>query len=74
MTEAERLEAERLEELRGLVESCELDYTHECKCDHKLQGTGAVFFQSLDFLYCAEPGCRGFQKIRKPVDKKTPLD
>lgn len=52
-------------------------YSHSCtawvcECDHKLNGTGAVFFQSLGILKCAE--CNGFQAIRKPVDIKKPLD
>jgi len=35
----------------------------ECRCKgHKLQDTGAVFFQSLGFLYCAN--CGGWQKIK----------
>lgn len=37
----------------------------QCECDHKLQGTGAVFFQSIGWLYCVN--CRGWQRIRKPV-------
>lgn len=38
----------------------------ECRCDHKLQGTGAVFYQSVGVLHCAR--CRGWQLIRKPVE------
>lgn len=60
--------------LMVLVETCDLEFTSTCKCDHKLQDSGAVFLQSLGFLYCALPGCGGYQRIRKPVDKKTPLD
>lgn len=37
----------------------------DCHCDHKLTGTGAVFFQSTGFLYCTV--CEGWQRIRKPV-------
>lgn len=37
----------------------------ECKHDHKLQGTGAVFYQSVGLLQCGQ--CGGWQKIRKPV-------
>ena len=36
-----------------------------CHCDHKLTGTGAVFFQSTGWLVCNE--CKGWQRIRKPV-------
>lgn len=37
----------------------------ECTCDHKLQSTGAVFFQSVGLLHCSV--CCGWQLIRKPV-------
>lgn len=36
-----------------------------CTCDHQLAGTGAVFFQSTGWIYCAL--CTGWQLIRKPV-------
>ncbi|MNC28628.1 hypothetical protein D3C81_1822930 [compost metagenome] len=36
-----------------------------CEHDHKLQGTGAVFFQSVGLIQCAL--CGGWQLIRKPV-------
>jgi hypothetical protein len=36
----------------------------ECKHDHKLMGTGAVFYQSVGLLQCAH--CRGWALIRKP--------
>ena len=36
-----------------------------CLCKHKLQGTGAVFFQSVGVLECTT--CGGFQSIRKPI-------
>ncbi|MNR23145.1 hypothetical protein D3C85_1401480 [compost metagenome] len=36
-----------------------------CEHDHKLQGTGAVFYQSTGLLQCAL--CGGWQLIRKPV-------
>lgn len=36
-----------------------------CEHDHKLQGTGAVFYQSVQLLQCAL--CHGWQAIRKPV-------
>lgn len=36
-----------------------------CLCDHKLQGTGAVFFQSIGSLKCTR--CKGWQFIRKPI-------
>ena len=39
---------------------------HECRCDHSLIGSGAVFFQSHGILLCNN--CRGFQLIRKPVE------
>ena len=38
----------------------------ECICDHKLQNTGAVFFQSIGILHCAD--CRGWQLIRRPIE------
>lgn len=38
----------------------------ECGCDHKLTGTGAVFFQSVGLLKCAN--CTGWQLIRKPIE------
>lgn len=37
----------------------------ECKCDHKLQNTGAVFFQSVGLLHCSI--CNGWQLIRRPI-------
>ena len=37
-----------------------------CTCDHKLQGSNAVFFQSIGLLFCN--GCEGWQMIRKPVN------
>ena len=37
-----------------------------CRCDHKLQGTGAVFYQSTKLLQCAN--CHGWQNIRKPIE------
>ncbi|QDP67452.1 MAG: hypothetical protein Tp138OMZ00d2C19078221_24 [Prokaryotic dsDNA virus sp.] len=40
--------------------------SRECYCDHKLAGTGAVFYQSTGWLYCTV--CEGWQRIRKPVD------
>lgn len=38
----------------------------ECHCDHKLQGTGAVFYQSVGLIQCAE--CGGWQGVRKPIE------
>jgi len=38
----------------------------ECACDHQLSGTGAVFFQSVGLLRCAN--CYGWQLIRKPIE------
>lgn len=40
------------------------DDPKECRCDHKLQGTG-VFFQSVQLIQCA--GCKGWQAVRKPI-------
>jgi len=37
-----------------------------CRCDHKLQGTGAVFYQSTKLLQCSN--CHGWQMIRKPIE------
>ena len=36
-----------------------------CTHDHKLQGTGAVFYQSVGLLQCAI--CGGWQLIKKPI-------
>ena len=45
----------------------EFDPTKEKKCrhKHKLQGTGAVFFQSIGWLQCNR--CKGWQRIRKSI-------
>lgn len=51
--------------LRELVESSDLTFTFSCRCKHELNGTGAVFFQSLGFLKCH---CGGFQAIKKPLN------
>jgi hypothetical protein len=54
---------ERLETFGWLDEpKCE---PRSCLCDHKLIGTGAVFFQSQGILRCNN--CDGFQLIRKPL-------
>ena len=39
-----------------------------CACDHKLQGTG-VFFQtpSVRLINCCT--CKGWQDIRKPIER-----
>lgn len=37
-----------------------------CECDHKLCGTGAVFYQSTGWIECT--ACRGWQPIRKPIE------
>ena len=37
-----------------------------CGCDHKLQGTGAVFYQSVGLIQCAN--CSGWQRVRKPIE------
>lgn len=36
-----------------------------CECDHKLAGTGAIFYQSTGWIECAN--CRGWQLIKKPI-------
>ena len=36
-----------------------------CVCDHKLQNTGAVFYQSMKVLQCSN--CNGWQQVRKPI-------
>lgn len=41
------------------------DEPRECLHDHKLQGTGAVFYQSAGLLQCSL--CFGWQLIRKPL-------
>jgi hypothetical protein len=37
----------------------------QCQCQHRMQGTGAVFFHSIGWLYCNN--CRGWQRIRKII-------
>lgn len=37
----------------------------KCRHKHKLQGTGAVFYQSAGLLQCSR--CGGWQLIRKPI-------
>lgn len=37
-----------------------------CYCDHKLQGSGAVFLQGEFWLMCNN--CGGVQPIRKPIN------
>ena len=44
----------------------ELAHRPDCKCDHKLQSTGAVFFQSTGWILCVK--CNGVQPIRKPIE------
>jgi hypothetical protein len=36
-----------------------------CRHKHKLQGTGALFYQSFGLLQCSR--CRGWQHIRKVI-------
>lgn len=36
-----------------------------CEHDHKLQGTGGVFYQSVGLLQCSI--CYGWQPIRKAI-------
>jgi hypothetical protein len=36
-----------------------------CLHDHKLQDSGAVFYQSIGVLECVI--CGGYQEIRKPI-------
>jgi hypothetical protein len=36
-----------------------------CTCEHKLQGTGGVFYQSVLLIQCNT--CKGWQDVRKPV-------
>ena len=43
-----------------------MDWVGTCAHKHQLVGTGAVFFQSLGFLKCAE--CGGYQAIKKPLN------
>ena len=38
----------------------------DCICDHKLQGTGAVFLYSIGWIICNQ--CKGTQKIRKSIE------
>lgn len=51
--------------LPALVESHGMEYGKTCRHRHQLNGTGAIFFQSLGFLKCAK--CNGFQAIKKPL-------
>ena len=51
--------AERVTDLTGDPQP------HGCDCDHKLQGTGGVFYQSVGLLYCA--CCGGWQEIRSQI-------
>ena len=37
-----------------------------CRHKHQLQGTGAVFYQSVGLLQCSR--CGGWQKIKKPIE------
>lgn len=39
----------------------------ECKHNHKLQGTGAVYYYSVGLIQCLE--CGGWQEIRKQIKK-----
>jgi hypothetical protein len=51
--------------LKALVESSDLTYTGHCKHKHELNGSGAIFFQSLGFLRCGK--CKKYQAIKKPL-------
>ncbi len=51
--------------LSDMVRKAEMQWTNVCRHKHQLGGTGAVFFQSLGFLRCAE--CGGYQAIKKPL-------
>lgn len=52
--------------MQSITKPSELKNKPDCTCKHKLTGTGAVFYQSLGWLYCAN--CKGVQPIRKPID------
>lgn len=52
--------------LRELVESSDLTFTGKCKHKHQLNGSGAIFFQSLGFLRCDK--CKKYQTIKKPLN------
>jgi hypothetical protein len=41
-------------------------YSHACPCKHALQGTGGIFYQSVQLLYCLK--CGGWQDLRKPIN------
>lgn len=47
------------------VDNFDPEKEKQCSCDHKLQGSGAVFLQSIGWLYCSN--CKGWQRIRKPI-------
>lgn len=36
-----------------------------CECKHRLFGSGAMFYQSVGLLQCAN--CGGWQRIKKPI-------
>lgn len=52
--------------LRSLVLSSDLPWVGGvCRHKHELNGSGAIFFQSLGFLKCAR--CKKYQLIKKPL-------
>ena len=55
----------RLESL-GWLDTSMQNLSIECLHDHKRIGTGAVFYQSVGLLQCAD--CKGWQLIRKPIN------
>lgn len=55
-----------MRELRPYIQSFSGDERPKrCRHKHQLQGTGAVFFQSVGLLQCAL--CGGWQKIKRPI-------
>lgn len=52
-----------LERVRAFSEE---QHPVECTCEHRLQATGAVFYQSVGLLQCSR--CNGWQLIRKPIE------
>lgn len=55
-----------MRELRPYIQSFSGDERPKrCRHKHQLQGTGAVFFQSVGLLQCVL--CGGWQKIKRPI-------
>ena len=64
-TSAQWIALSRVLDLHGCADTSTPEESIECLHDHKLTGTGAVFYQSTGLLQCAL--CHGWQLIRKPI-------